>query len=200
MNFQGQDIENVWHKLMSDDTDKSFIIIYNYYIDKLYSYGRYLGFDSEMCKDAIQDVFIKLYTIRHSKRKISNPTSFLFQSLKNRLIDITRKNKNEYNIEILNKSHTIDITVLDDIIDRERASIIKEKVISMLSTLTETQREAVFLRYISEMDYSEISERLNIKPESARKLMHRAIKTLREQNIGETPEATLLSIFIILSI
>ena len=200
MKIQKHKIEHIWHNLMSDGTDRSFNIIYNYYVDKLYSYGLYLGFDSETCKDAIQDVFMKLYSSRHSISNISNPESFLFQSLKNRLIDIARKNKNEFNIDQSHGAFAIEITILDDIIDRERANILKEKVTSMLNKLSDNQREAVYLRYISEMEYSEISKKLNIKPESARKLMHRAIKALREQNIKEVTEATLLGIIIILSL
>ena len=200
MKVQIHNNKHIWHNLMSDGTDKSFNIIYNYYVDKLYSYGLYLGFDSETCKDAIQDVFMKLYSSRHSISNISNQESFLFRSLKNRLIDIARKNKNELDIDQSHGAFAIEVTILDDIIDRERANILKEKVTSMLNNLSDTQREAVYLRYISEMEYSEISKKLNIKPESARKLMHRAIKALREQNIEEISEATLFSIIIILSL
>lgn len=200
MRIQKHNNEHIWHNLMSDDTDKSFSIIYNFYVDKLYSYGIYLGFDSETCKDAVQDVFIKLYSSRHSINNISNPASFLFQSLKNRLIDIARKNKNEFDIDQLHGALAIEVTILDDIIDREREIILKEKVASMLNNLSDTQREAVYMRYISEMEYSEISEKLDIKPESARKLMHRAIKALREQSIEEVAEATLLVIIIIFSL
>ena len=175
----------MWNNFKTDGSDKSFTTIYNYYVDKLYSYGTYLGFDSEMCKDAIQDVFMKMYSSKDNISNLSNPASFLFLSLKNRLIDIARKNKNEFDIDQSHGSFTIDVTVLDDIIDRERADILKEKVASMLNSLSDTQREAIYLRYISGLEYSEISKKLNIKPESARKLMHRAIKVLREQNIEQ---------------
>lgn len=200
MNTKKHNNELMWNIFITDGSDKSFTTIYNYYVDKLYSYGTYLGFDSEICKDAIQDVFLKLYSSRQSISNVSNPASFLFQSLRNRLIDIARKNKNEYNIDQSHSSFNIDITVLDDIIDRERAYILKEKVTSMLNSLSDTQREAIYLRYISGLEYSEISKKLNIKPESARKLMHRAIKVLREQNIEQATEATLLGIIIILSL
>lgn len=177
MNPKEHNNDTVWKQFLIDGSDKSFTIIYNYYVDKLYSYGIYLGYDSEICKDAFQDVFIKIYSLRLDISHISNPAWFLFQSFKNRLIDITRKTKNEYNIDISHNSFTLDVTVLDDIIDKERAD--------MLNNISDTQRVAVYLRYIAEMNYSEISDKLNIKQESARKLIYRAIKSLKEQNIEE---------------
>lgn len=198
MTIKKHDNDIMWKQFLIDGSDKSFSTIYSYYVDKLYSYGISLGFDSEICKDAIQDVFMKIYSSRTIIDNISNPASFLFQSFKNRLIDIARKNKNEFDIDISHIPFTVDVTILDDIIDKERSEILKTKVRNILDNLSDTQREAVYLRYIAEMDYSEISDRLNIKQESARKLIYRAIKSLREQNFEELSEVTLIVIMLLL--
>lgn len=198
MNPKEHNNNRVWKQFLIDGSDKLFSTIYSYYVDKLYSYGISLGFDSEICKDAIQDVFMKIYSSRTIIDNISNPASFLFQSFKNRLIDIARKNKNEFDIDISHIPFTVDVTILDDIIDKERSEILKTKVRNILDNLSDTQREAVYLRYIAEMDYSEISDRLNIKQESARKLIYRAIKSLREQNFEELSEVTLIVIMLLL--
>lgn len=182
----------IWRNFLNNDSEINFTALYNHYVDKLYSYGIYLGYDSETCKDAIQDVFIKIHTDSSNLETIKNHGSFLFKSFKNRLIDIFRSNKKGLDIEHIEESHTISTTVLDDIIDKERADILKEKVEVMLSQLTPTQREAVYMRYITGMEYSEISKLMDIRPDSARKLMHRAIEKLREQNIDEFTKAALL--------
>ena len=41
--------------------DDAFTIIYNRYVNQLMAYGTGWGFDKETLKDAIQDVFYKLY-------------------------------------------------------------------------------------------------------------------------------------------
>lgn len=151
-----------------------------------------------MCKDAIQDIFIKIHSTRLKLSHIDNPTSFLFRSLKNRLIDISRRSKNEMNFDVSQLSFTINITVLDTIVDKERSKILKHKVELMLNKLSDTQREAIYLRYIHEMDYSEISEKLNVKQDSARKLIHRAITSLREQNLDEVSELALMLTLLLL--
>lgn len=74
----------------------------------------------------------------------------------------------------------IDITILDNIIDVEDEEIIKQKVQKLMEQLTDRQREAIYLRYMQEMDYDEIAIILNMTGESARKLVYRAIGKLRE--------------------
>ena len=101
MNPKEHNNNRVWKQFLIDGSDKSFSTIYSYYVDKLYSYGISLGFDSEICKDAIQDLFMKIYSSRTIIDNISNPASFLFQSFKNRLIDIARKNKNEFDVAFI---------------------------------------------------------------------------------------------------
>lgn len=182
----------LWNSFLSEGSDNSLSELYNYYVDKLYSYGIYLGFNSEMCKDAIQDVFIKLHTTRFKLGQLSSPSSFLFRSFKNRLIDLSRRNRNEIDFDISQISFAIDITILDAIVDKERAVILKEKLDIMLNKLSENQREIIYLRYIDGMTYVDISNKLNIKEDSARKLTYRAIKELRAQASSELPNTTLV--------
>ena len=53
-----------------DGDDAAFTFIYNKYVDLLLQYGRSLGFEKEVLKDAIQDVFVKLYLNRLSTHSI----------------------------------------------------------------------------------------------------------------------------------
>lgn len=184
--------EIVWHNFIKHGDESSFAALYDYYADKLYSYGLHLGFNAETCKDAIQDVFIKIHSVSAKLPEIKNPTAFLFKSFKNRLIDIVRLSKRDVELNGTEDSFILNITVLDHIIDKERSERLKQKVELILNQLSATQREAVYMRYISGMEYKEISEILNIKPDSARKLMHRAMEKLREQNIDDFTKTALI--------
>lgn len=177
--------EEIWGEFLSKGDESSFAELYDYYSDKLFSYGISLGFEREICKDAVQDVFIRVHSHKSKIKETNNPASFLFRTYRNRLIDIVRSNKNELDIDSISSSFTLNVTILDSIIDRERAKKLKSTVETLLNKLSPTQREAIYMRYIAEMEYSEISDMLNIKPESARKLMHRAMEKLREHNLDE---------------
>ena len=51
----------------------------------------------------------------------------------------------------------------------------------MLDSLTERQREIVYLRYIQEYDYEQIAQLLNITVHGCRKLLSKAMQNLREK-------------------
>lgn len=190
-------MDKLWQKFLKYGDDHSFSLIYNSHIDKLYSYGIHLGFHSEVCKDAIQDVFYKLYISSENLNGVNNIAAYLFTSLKNRLIDISRKDSKIQKVELINQSFSIDVTILDDIIDAEKAVLLKSKVEELLASLTPQQREAVYLRYMHDLNYNEISELLDINPDSARKLMFRAMKKLREQTADYPKAQVMLVLYLI---
>ena len=195
-------MDKLWARFIKHRDDHSFSVIYNSHIDKLYSYGIHLGFHSEACKDAIQDVFYKLYVSSSSENlsKVNNIAAYLFISLKNRLIDISREDSKIEKVELINQSFSIDVTILDNIIDAEKAVVLKNRVEDLLKSLTPQQREAVYLRYMQGLNYNEISELLNINPDSARKLMFRAMKKLREQSVGYSKAQIILVLSLISSL
>ena len=191
-------MDKLWQKFLKYGDDHSFSLIYNSHIDKLYSYGIHLGFHSELCKDAIQDVFYKLYLSSENLSGVNNIAAYLFTSLKNRLIDMSRNDSRIQKVELINQSFSIDVTILDDIIDAEKAVLLKNKVEELLASLTPQQREAVYLRYMHDLNYTEISELLDINPDSARKLMFRAMKKLREQT-ADYPKAQIIFVFYLIT-
>ena len=192
--------DKLWRMFLKYGDDHSFSILYNAHIDKLYSYGIHLGFHNETCKDAIQDVFYKVYISRENLSQVNNIAAYLFKSLKNRLIDIVRNDTKTQTIELIDQPFSIDITILDNIIDAENVVLLKNKVEELLKGLTAQQREAVYLRYMHELSYDEISELLNINPESARKLMFRAMRKLREQTNSQYSKAQIMIVLPLVTI
>ena len=51
----------------------------------------------------------------------------------------------------------------------------------MLDTLTPRQQEIIYLRYVQEYDYEQIAELLQISVHGCRKLVSKAILSLREK-------------------
>jgi RNA polymerase sigma factor (sigma-70 family) len=182
-----------WKNFIKTGNDASFSAIYNNVVDDLFAYGMSLGFQRDSCKDAIQDVFIKIYLSRKGLSNIDNITPYIFRSFKNRLIDFARKEKNIYAIDYIGENFALEVTILDDIIDNETADIIKHKVAKLLNNITPNQREAVYLKYVTGLQHKEIADILNINEESARKLLYRAMEKLRKlASDEELPERTAL--------
>lgn len=186
-----------WKNFVERGDESSFSIIYNTHVDDLHSYGISLGFQKEMCKDAIQDTFYKLYISKDKLNHINNITAYIFKSFKHRLIDLARKNIKGETIDTITDSFTVQVTVLDNIIDSEKAEILKKKVTKLLNGLTDNQREVVYLKYMIGLEHKEIADVMNIREESARKLLYRTMEKLREQVFGEDFPEVLNTLFLL---
>ncbi len=161
----------------------AFTSIYNKYVNELYAYGIGLGFNPETIKDAIQEIFYKIYFNRDLLKGVINLKYYLFRSLKNKLLDVFRSSVPTHEISESEPDFTITVTILDELIDLEEKATLKNRVEKLLDRLTNRQREAVYLRFMQEMSYDEIAELLKMTPQATRKLIFRAMERMREQNL-----------------
>ncbi|MCD8274769.1 MAG: sigma-70 family RNA polymerase sigma factor [Alistipes sp.] len=164
------------------DKNRIHAALYRKHVNDLYNYGRGLGFDDETCMDAIHDVFCKLCSLEETEiKKIRNVKFFIFRCLKNRLIDIRKARKPYLLGQFENLPFTIEVKVRENQNEVEEYEYLKSKVKNLLSQLTDRQREAIYLRYIQEMEYEDIGLLLGMEPGSVRKLVFRGIGKLRSQ-------------------
>lgn len=157
--------------------------LYNLYVDNLYTYALYLGFDKEVIMDAIHDVFCKLAADEKKLHDVSNIKLYLFKSLKNRLYDIFKAQRESVGLSVFDSQELpfdIYVTVEDRLVDQEECRLIENRISEMLDSLTERQREIVYLRYIQECDYEQIAELLHISVHGCRKLLSKAMQKLRD--------------------
>lgn len=158
--------------------------LYNRYVDDLYTYALYLGFEKGIIMDAIHDVFCKFAADEKLLQDVSNIKFYLFKSLKNRLYDIYKARKEYVELSAIDLQETpfnIQVTIEERLIGQEEQQQIKNQLAEMLESLTERQREIVYLRYVQEYDYAQISELLNISVHGCRKLLSKAMQNLREK-------------------
>ncbi len=170
-------------------------VIYNYYVDDMYTYAMYLGFNEYDIMDAIHDVFCNLCYRQKKLNEISNLKFYLFKSLKNRLIDISRnkKDKMDFNSlaarEFLNSGHKNDTE--NRLIQKEDEEKIQNTIREILALLSPRQQEIIYLRYIQEYNYEQIAELMDINYENSRKLVYKAILSLRRKLPGKNPSLLL---------
>ena len=154
--------------------------IYFQHFDSMYHYGIKFKNDPEFIKDTIQDVFIKII---QAKERLSVPTNiryYLLKALKNAILkELTKVHKIDYVDELPVMFDGV-FSLEEEIIDNENASA-KEKILGdALKSLSSRQREIIYLRYECSMEYEQICEIMSLKNDSARKLVFRAISSLRE--------------------
>ncbi len=168
---------------LKEGNEWAFASLYNQYADLLLSYGTGLGFNREDIEDAIQEVFCNLYLKHQHIAEIRNLKFYLLRALKNTLLNIVRTvaGLQEADVEELDFHAEVDVT--DGLINEEEREDLIQKVELYLNSLTSRQREAIYLRYMEELDYEEIASLMDMTVPSVRNLVFRAIKQLRDTNL-----------------
>ncbi|MDR1518251.1 MAG: sigma-70 family RNA polymerase sigma factor [Dysgonamonadaceae bacterium] len=168
----------------SEGDNEAFSFFYKYFINDLYAYGRSLGAKEKHVMDAVQDVFLKVFFDKPRFESVKHFKFFLFKSLKNRLYDFF-KSKSFSETESIGEdalNFSLKATALDEIIADEDRAIIQRKIEKLLSVLSPLQKEAVYLRYIHDLDYATISKMLSKSEVSIRKLVSQGIHKIRKEN------------------
>lgn len=158
--------------------------LYETYVNEMFAYGMAFGIDKETVLDAIHDVFLQVIEREESINIHSNAKFYFLSSLKNRLFSIKRK---EIACESIDQTNEYDFAItvsgLETMIEEEEE---REKLTSqieaMLNELTSKQREVIYLRYMQNLAYEEISELLHITPKAVRKLNYRALARMKESH------------------
>lgn len=157
-------------------------ILYEKYINQMYSYGKSLGIADDVLYDFIHDIFLHLFEYKNEIAQGEQGKFYLLRSLKNRFISQIRKEVDQVTLtDIEEYDFEISITGLDRIEEEEERKETGRQIEQMLACLTSRQREAIYLRYMQGLEYNEIAELCDLTPKGARKLIYRAIDRLREQ-------------------
>lgn len=160
--------------------DMQFIALYKFYYQDLYAYGVSLGFNTEDVKDAIQEIYLKLYFNERlciDEKKIK---FYLLRSVRNQLIDWERTKKDTSSIEEEERSFKLSVSVEESFISDEEDLLLKKRVNRILDLLTDHQREIVYLHFIEEMPYEEIAVMLDMKIQTVRGQVFKAMEKLRK--------------------
>jgi RNA polymerase sigma factor (sigma-70 family) len=171
----------IWEKFRQGDR-QAFEILYNEYVNELFSYGMRFIHDKELVEDSIQDVFLSMYNYGNQLKKPESLRFYIYKTLKNSII---RKIKEKYRF----RNHYD----FDDAFDlkfpfedtdtqflEENLSILRNE----LSNLDAKKRELIFLKFNSGLTYNEIGELLNCNAEAVKKQVQRILKFLRNK-IGD---------------
>ena len=176
------DIERaVWDSLKSGNR-KALDFIFEKYVRLLSAYGSKISRDQGLVEDCIQDLFVELWNRRES---LSDTTSIKFYLLKSIRRRIVRRLVND--TRCLEVSETdfdhgkqVEVSVEFNIIQEQASGELSQQLSRALEHLSGRQREAIYLRFYEKMDYSQISDVMNLSIKSSYKLMGKAIDTLRK--------------------
>ncbi len=162
MKFNTLEDNELW-KLIAKGNQEAFAYIYTAYSKELYRYGYKFTLDSDVIEDVIQDVYVHIWELKKCIFIQKSIKFYLFSSFRRELIKrntIAHKNDSldDFHSDILWQA-SFEEVLLENQITLESGN----KITKALENLSARQKEAIFLRYIQELSYEEISILMGIQ-------------------------------------
>lgn len=166
-------------KLIANDDEQAFNILFQRYRNRLYSYLVKTTKSKETAEEATLDIFLKIWNARHMLHEVVNFEAFLFRVVYNKSIDCIRMAKKNRIIqqEIWNDLEKLATT---DTADQNIVSADTEAAINIaIRNLPAQRKEAFRLSREEYMSYDEIAEKMKISRNTVRNHVSAALQFIR---------------------
>ncbi len=169
---------NCWDRLKNDDP-QALSYFYDQYIDKLFVVAISITNDRELAKDAVQEVFINLWTYRKSISEVKNTRAYLTSILKSILIKELKAERafitsTDFSVFAENELNREEAIIASDI-EKDKELRLR----SAIKGLSKKQQLILALRFHKNMSYDEIADKLGMKYQSVNNLAFRTFCRLR---------------------
>ncbi len=167
---------------MKNGSESAYAEIYRVHIAAMYRYGMGLSSLSEyFVFDCIHDVFTDVWAKRNLLNPPQNIRAYLLTSLKNRMQNQLLRSEKKY---ISLQDESFDDLWEEAVFEESQISVhplvSKEELVKMLiEQLPPRQQEALRLRFVEELEFSELANVMNINRQSAQNLVFRAVEKLK---------------------
>ncbi|WP_431292133.1 RNA polymerase sigma factor [Pedobacter sp. P26] len=160
------------------DDEEAFTALFYSYKNKLYGFIFGITGSSEVAKDILQDVFLKIWNMRHRSHEVENFNALVYRMAKNAALDqlkrVSRESIALSGLCLLSDEH-MSIDPFEDM----KATEIQLKYERALKKLPKQQRMVYELRHIEGVEYSEIAKKLNLSVATIRSHFRNALNTLK---------------------
>jgi len=174
------DQDELIHGMLVADDQQAIKILFNKYYRRLFSIVNQYIHNREDTDDLLQDLFIAIWTKRHSLDFKNSIYRYLIKSALNRAKNYKR-NKSRSRVNIVNDPAKLETRMLDHPAD---SALSAEEVNALWkyaqSRMKSKAKTAFLLSRKLSMSYSEIAKTMGISEKAVEKNMSNALKVLRE--------------------
>ncbi len=183
---QSLDDSTLWLSFKKGN-DLAFSILYNKYVQRLYSYGMHSCRDKDLVLDCLQELFTLLWDRREKLSEVTCVNYYLFKSFRRLLMNrltvgrkflISLSDRESYGFDF---SPSQEDTLIEEEWETER----NKKVRNSLHSLTKRQREAIYLKFFNQLSYHEVAAIMDLHVDSVYNLISKSIDLLRKKLKGD---------------
>ena len=168
----------IWSAFKSGDRN-AFQQIYAEHAESLLKYAYRFSRNDQLTEDCLQDLFIYLWDNKASIGETNNIRAYLLISYRRRILKVLKQEQkqvsseeSEIHFQMLSEDNPL---TLDDNKEEQR-----QLIRQTMDKLSGRQKEIVYLKYYQQLDYEEICEVMGISYQSARNLLLRTLKSMRD--------------------
>lgn len=170
--------EIVLQQRLSRGDETAFQETFEIYFKVLVLFATKFSLDKETAEDLVQDVFVKLYEQKDRLQFHSSLKAFLYQSVRNKCIDLIRSTKTR-------EKHHVEIKAGTDVegLNSEELMLqseLEEKIYHSIKQLPDQCQLIFSMNRFEGKKNQEIADELNISKRTVETQISKALKILRE--------------------
>ena len=171
-------LQDAWSNFKGGDF-ASLGILFEIHYQEIFYYGIKIVALPELVKDTIQDLFADVWERRDKMVSVDNFKAYLIISLRHELVRrITRIRKETSSDELatLQFSFSPEDFLISDEENKNHSRLLSKS----MESLTDRQREVILLRFFHNLEFTEISQVLDMNIQSVRNLLFRSLEKMRK--------------------
>jgi len=169
----------LWSHIRSNGQE-ALVSLYEKLYFCLVNYGIRICGDTDITKDAINDMFLEIWDERQKLPPVTNVKSYLLTWLRRRIFADLRQTKksSEAAGAWSDTTDPHELSYEEAIVAVQTSEEIKQKIKRAMAQLTPRQKELVQLRYFDGLSMEEVSKRVGITTKTAYNTLGSALKCL----------------------
>lgn len=179
MDHNSLDDSEVWDSMVKGNRE-TFAYIYTTYSKDLYNYGLKITVETDLIEDVIQDTFVHLWEFRERLVIQKSIRFYLLSCFRRELFRRLKTNQKNESLEEYHANMSWEESFQEILVENQITLESNRKITMAMETLSVRQKEAIFLRYIQELSYDEISQLMGIQVPSLYNLIFKGIKTMKD--------------------
>lgn len=170
---------SLWQKIREGDKDALFVLYDDMYFH-LVRYGLTVHADSDLVKDCVSQLFLKLWDRHEGLNEVGNVQSYLFTSLRRLIQDhLSAQSRVSSSMRNIQEEEGEEVSYEEIIIAREKEEEFRTNLSNALKALSPKQIELIRLKFFENLSYKEIALLSSQSVKTSYNTIYDAIKALR---------------------
>jgi len=178
MNYELLEDAQLWQLIASNDRG-AFGHSFKLYAKDVFKYGQKFTGSREIIEDVIQDVYLDLWDKRKSTQIKVSIKFYLFTAFRREIIRRLATSRKEAKPDAVIDEVQLESSYLDQLVIEQHVKESNEALHQAIDLLTERQREAIHLRYFTNLKYEEIALLMKVQVPHIYNLIFKSIKILK---------------------